>query len=163
GDRPVIDLGTVGGDGVGERHDPKIAPDAPATLFYTSGSTGRPKGVLDSHRNVLHNVGRYTTSLAIGPQDRLTLIHAPTFSGIVSTLFGALLNGAALLPYDLRHRGLDGLAAWLRDERATMLHAVPIVARSVFAGTTGFPDLRVVRLEGDVASWSDVERFAALT
>jgi non-ribosomal peptide synthetase component F len=32
----------------------------PAYIYYTSGSTGRPKGVVDTHRNVLHNVMRYT-------------------------------------------------------------------------------------------------------
>ncbi len=46
---------------------PEIDPDALAYVFYTTGSTGRPKGVADSHRNVLHNVMRYTNSLTIGP------------------------------------------------------------------------------------------------
>lgn len=43
------------------------SPEQLAYLFYTSGSTGRPKGVVDSHRNVLHNVMRYTNALRITP------------------------------------------------------------------------------------------------
>ncbi|HEY7575702.1 MAG TPA: AMP-binding protein, partial [Thermoanaerobaculia bacterium] len=58
-----------------------VAPDAGACIFYTSGSTGRAKGVLDVHRNVLHNVRRYTNSLKIGPGDRLSLIQSCSFSG----------------------------------------------------------------------------------
>lgn len=162
GDRPVLDVGAIAFDPSSAAWvDPPIDPGALATLFYTSGSTGRPKGVLDSHRNVLHNVGRYTSSLQIGSGDRLTLLHAPTFSGIVSTLFAGLLNGAAVLPFDLRHEGLERIGAWLVEERATMLHCVPVVARGIFLGAARFPDLRVVRLEGDLATWADVERFRA--
>ena len=43
-----------------------LAPDRLAYIYYTSGSTGRPKGVADCHRNVLHNILRYTDSLRIG-------------------------------------------------------------------------------------------------
>jgi len=48
-----------------------------ADVFYTSGSTGEPKGVADSHRNLLHNVLRYTNGLAIAPDDRLSLLQSP--------------------------------------------------------------------------------------
>ena len=81
-----------------------IAPAALAYVYYTSGSTGRPKGVVDAHRNVLHNVMRYTNSLEISPEDRLTLLQGPSFSGAVSSLFGALLNGAAVFPFDVGRR-----------------------------------------------------------
>jgi long-subunit acyl-CoA synthetase (AMP-forming) len=47
-----------------------ISPDTPVYIFYTSGSTGTPKGVVDTHRNVLHNIMRYTNSLHISTEDR---------------------------------------------------------------------------------------------
>lgn len=47
-----------------------VAPDAHAYIYYTTGSTGQPKGVVDSHRNVLHNIMRYTNGLAISADDR---------------------------------------------------------------------------------------------
>ena len=45
-----------------------------AYVLFTSGSTGRPKGVMQSHRNVLHNVWKLASGLAIGPEDRITLL-----------------------------------------------------------------------------------------
>ena len=89
-----------------------IAPDAVAFVFYTSGSTGAPKGVADVHRNLLHNIRRYTNTLRFGPGDRLSLIQNPSFSGTMSSLFGALLNGATIAPCDLEDTGLPGLSDW---------------------------------------------------
>ena len=135
-----------------------VTPDSLAYIYYTSGSTGKPKGVYDNHRNVLHNVWRYTTNLNIGVNDRLTLLQAPHFSGAVSSMFCALLNGAACFPYDVRRDGLQPVGAWLRSKRITMFHSVPAIFREVIAGGD-FPDLRCVRLEGDRASSRDVELF----
>lgn len=137
---------------------PTVSPDALAYIYFTSGSTGRPKGVCDSHRNVLHNVWRYTRNLKIDCSDRLTLLQAPHFSGAVSSMFCALLNGATSLPYDVRGRGLDGVGEWMRRRRVTLFHAVPAIFREVVVGG-GFPALRCVRLEGDRASARDVELF----
>ncbi len=83
-----------------ETTDPDLShePDRPVYIYYTSGSTGAPKGVFDDHRNVLHNVLRYTNTLAIGTDDRMSLIQSPSFSGTVSSIFSALLNGAAIYP-----------------------------------------------------------------
>jgi len=143
-------------------HDPTlpIPPDALAYIYYTSGSTGSPKGVCDCHRNVLHNIMRYTNALEITAADRLTLLQAPPFSGAVSSVFAALLNGAAVFPWDLRTEGMGKrLGAWLRRERITIYHSVPAIFRSFTTGDARFPDIRVVRLEGDAASRADVDLF----
>jgi non-ribosomal peptide synthetase component F len=95
-----------------------LSPAARAYIYFTSGSTGRPKGVVDSHRNVLHNIMRYTNTLRIDACDRLSLIQAPSFSGTVSSLFSALLNGATILPYDIKSNGLTGLDRWIRRQRS---------------------------------------------
>ncbi len=137
----------------------ELSPGRLAYIYYTSGSTGRPKGVADSHRNVLHNVLRYTNGLRIGAADRLTLIQRPSFSGSVSSLFAALLNGASVFPFDLREEGIDGLATRIREERITIYHSVPSIFRNVFASGAPCADVRVVRLEGDRATWKDVELF----
>jgi amino acid adenylation domain-containing protein len=134
------------------------SPDAVACIYFTSGSTGRPKSVVDTHRNVLHNVLRYTNALRIAPSDRLSLLQPPSFSGTVSSTFGALLNGAALFPFALGGDRLAELAEVLRAERITVYHSVPSIFRSLVAVDGGaFPDVRVVRLEGDRASSLDVE------
>jgi amino acid adenylation domain-containing protein len=136
-----------------------VSPDAHAYVYYTSGSTGAPKGVVDCHRNVLHNVLRYTNSLSIGPEDRLTLLQSCTFSGAVSNVFGALLNGATLLPYDVRRQPVSELPAWLRRAGATVYHSVPSLFRRVAGFGDGFPSVQVVRLEGDRATVEDVTIF----
>ena len=124
-------------DGIGSAEDPGIetTPDALAYVFFTSGSTGRPKGVYDTHRNVLHNILRYTNTLQIAPTDRLSLIQSPSFSGTVSSLFGALLNGAAVFPFRLDQGGIGRLAGWMRGERITVYHSVPAIFRALCAAT----------------------------
>ncbi len=143
------------GDGPEDRPGLVVRPDAFASIYYTSGSTGRPKGVVDSHRNVLHNVMRYTNSLGIDRDDRVTLVQSPGFSGAVSSLFGALLNGAAIFPYDLRRQGVAGLGPWLVREHLTIYHSVPALFRLAATGADSFPDLRLIRLEGDQMSRRD--------
>ena len=145
----------LAGGGVDTRPDIAVAPDAPAYIYYTSGSTGRPKGVIDTHRNVLHNVMRYTNSLSIDRNDRLTLLQSPSFSGAVSSLFGALLNGAAVCPFDVRRMGATELGAWLVRQRITIYHSVPALFRYAATGAPAFPDIRLVRLEGDQMSRRD--------
>jgi acyl-CoA synthetase (AMP-forming)/AMP-acid ligase II len=52
----------------------RICANAIAYVYFTSGTSGKPKGVYDSHRNVLHNIWRYTVNLDIVPDDRLSLL-----------------------------------------------------------------------------------------
>lgn len=141
--------------------DGPVSPDRIAYIFYTSGSTGAPKGVADCHRNVQRNILRYTNTLKFAPGDILSLVQNPSFSGTVSSLFGALLNGAALAPFDLEGEGLPALSDWLRRTRVTVFHAVPSIFRQLSDPVNRFPDIRLVRLEGDRVSALDVEHFRA--
>lgn len=139
--------------------DLPLTPDTIAYIFYTSGSTGEPKGVVDIHRNVLHNVMRYTNTLGFSPEDRMSLVQHSSFSGTVSTLFGALLNGAAVFPYDLDRDGLSAIAAWTQQERITIFHSVPSIFRQLATTCEPYPELRIVRLEGDSATAQDIDIF----
>ena len=136
-----------------------VEADDGAYIFYTSGSTGRPKGVLDTHRNVLHNVMRYTNTLHLAADDRLTLLQGPSFSGAVSSLFGALLNGAAVFPFDVARQGAERVAPWLAAEGITVYHSVPALFRHVARHGASLPALRLIRLEGDRTSVRDLELF----
>ena len=147
-------------------HDPAasdpaldLAPDRLAYIYYTSGSTGRPKGVADSHRNLLHNILRYTDSLGIGCADRLTLLQSCAYSGAVSSLFSALLNGACCHPIDLAVEGIQGLGRKIAAERITMFHGVPAIFRGLAATDADLSSLRVIRLEGDLAGRRDALMF----
>ncbi len=131
-------------------------------IMYTSGSTGQPKGVLQSHRNILHDTRATTILLGYGPHDRFSLLSPYSFGASASDIFGALLNGAALFPYDLKGQGLDPLPRWLRDEQITNYHSVPTIFRQLLAlleEEERFPAMRVIRLGGEPIHRRDVEGF----
>jgi amino acid adenylation domain-containing protein len=139
-----------------------LPPDTLAYILYTSGSTGRPKGVVQNHRNVLHAMMNYINGLHISVDDRLTLLHSCSFSGSVYNLFGALLNGATLLPFDLKGEGVNQLGNWLAQEEITICHTVPTAfchAVQAFTGGEQFPTLRVIHLSGAPVPKADVELY----
>lgn len=156
-----VDASDPAGESQADNLDRAVSPDAIAYVFCTSGSTGKPKGVADSHRNVLHNVFRYTNTLRFAPEDRLSLVQNPSFSGTVSSLFGALLNGASVVPFDLQGDGLSSLSDAIRRARVTVFHAVPSIFRALSDPSTRFPDVRLIRLEGDRVTARDVQHFQA--
>ena len=159
---PLVVVGAE--EPAGSSASPALAasPDDPAYILYTSGSTGRPKGVVQSHRNVLHFIRVYTNNLRIGSDDRLTLFSSYTFDAAVMATYGALLNGAALFPFDWREEAASGIAGWMRRERITVYHSTPTVFRHLvgdLAEGERFPDARLVVLGGEEAQRRDVEAF----
>ncbi len=158
-DLDVLDVDELPPDLSAEPPGLELPPDAPAYIYYTTGSTGQPKGVVDSHRNVLHNVMRYTNGLGITRDDRLTLLQSPSFSGAVSSMFCALLNGAASLPFDVRRASGAELADYVDLGGITIYHSVPTIFRSFLRGDRMFPRVRIIRLEGDQSTRLDVELF----
>jgi amino acid adenylation domain-containing protein len=65
-------------------------------VIYTSGTTGKPKGVLTMHYNVTRVV-RDTNYIDIAANDRILQLSNYAFDGSVFDIYGALLNGAALV------------------------------------------------------------------
>jgi amino acid adenylation domain-containing protein len=123
-----------------------ISPDALAYIIYTSGSTGKPKGVMQNHRNALHGCMRRTNIQHITPSDRMTLFYSCSVMGAVYCIFGALLNGASLFPYDFREEGLAELATWLTNYRISIFHSVASVFRQFANGFDGQLEAAAVRL-----------------
>ncbi|MDA0347786.1 MAG: non-ribosomal peptide synthetase [Verrucomicrobia bacterium] len=138
----------------------QIDPDSLAYIYFTSGSTGRPKGVTDTHRNVLHNILRYTNSLKITWKDKLTLLHSPSLSACVSSQYGALLNGASVFPNRTDRDSIDTLASWLIEEEITIYHSIPLVFRFALNEFSVKSSLRMIRLEGDEAAVEDLQLFS---
>lgn len=135
-----------------------IPPDTRSWILYTSGSTGQPKGVTQNHRNVLHLMMNYTNALHICRHDRMTLLH----SGLTLDIFGALLNGAALYPLDIKEQGLSALADWLARNEITVYRSFPTTFRQftdTLAGDEIFPHVRVIHLGGETVTPRDVERY----
>lgn len=137
-----------------------IAPAGYAYLLYTSGSSGQPKGVVQNHRNVLHQLASYTNGLGLHPEDRLTFLHSHCFSASRLDIFGALLNGAALLHFDFGEQGPAPLARWLYEEEITVMHWVPTAFRHFAGGlreTERFPALRSIVLGSETLTVRDLD------
>ncbi|WP_339852591.1 amino acid adenylation domain-containing protein, partial [uncultured Nisaea sp.] len=139
---------------------PEISPDSVAYLLYTSGSTGRPKGVVQSHRNVLHFIRRYTENLRLTPEDRLLQLASYAFDASVMDFYGALLNGATLCLFDARTRSVADSAPWLESEAVTVWHSTPSVFRAFTDGLDRrLPTIRLVVMGGEAVTRADFEIF----
>ena len=140
--------------------DPKIpiSPHALACIVYTSGSTGRPKGVMRQHRALLHDAMLRVHTDGISKNDRLAHITAGTANSVTNSFY-ALLQGAALVTFDLKRQGVACLASWLIDEKISICLIASPVFRSLCTTLTGaerFPDLRYLRLRSDTVYSADV-------
>jgi acyl-coenzyme A synthetase/AMP-(fatty) acid ligase/thioesterase domain-containing protein/acyl carrier protein len=145
-----------------EFHRPSMDPNALAAIYYTSGSTGVPKGVMLSLRDILYIVHNYGTHLGIRPGDRA--LAARPFGSYSSAVdvFGGLMNGACLVPYDFRVGGVSGLVSVLKSEGITVFRPPVQLARSileVLPEDEFFPYLRLFFATGDVFYKKDVERL----
>ncbi|MFQ5683991.1 MAG: amino acid adenylation domain-containing protein, partial [Candidatus Binatia bacterium] len=135
-----------------ENPDLSLSSDTPAYILYTSGSTGQPKGVYHNHRNVLHRVKSDTNVFHFCTDDHVSLLSSCTSNASVGDIFGALLNGATLCPFNFKEEGLVNLINWLIREEITIYHSVPTLFRHVCGTLTGveqFPTLRLVCLGGE--------------
>lgn len=161
-DHLLINLDEVDFSVNNDNLDCTLRPDAYAHIIYTSGSTGLPKGVVHSHRLILHNIRGHTNSLRICSDDRISFLSSLSHIAGISDMFRALLNGAALLPYNLRQEGFTYFATWLIQEGITIYHSVPTVFRqfiNTLNGNEEFPLLKIIHLGGEPVSKRDVELF----
>ena len=144
-----------------ENLDLATSPDAFAWIMYTSGSTGQPKGVAQTHRNVLHFVMNYTNGLHISPDDRITTLFSCHVNAGAHDIFSALLNGASLVPLDVKGEGVASVATWLIQRKATIYSSAPTVFRRFGETLTGerFPHLRLIKLMAEPVYRRDVELY----
>ena len=139
-----------------------IDPGQVAYIVYTSGSMGRPKGVTQSHRNVLHFIRNYTNGLHLAADDRLSLIPSFSFSAAMMDVFGALLNGASLYPFDVTSDGLDKLGEWLIENEISVYHSVPTIFRHFTAALKEdviFPHVRLIDFGGEPVSRQHIRLY----
>jgi amino acid adenylation domain-containing protein len=91
-----------------------------AYIIFTSGSTGKPKGILTTHYNAVRVV-KNTNYIELVKNDRVLQLSNYSFDGCIFDIYGALLNGAALvLMSGNAPIGVDEVAYLLRKERITV-------------------------------------------
>ncbi|MCU0288758.1 MAG: amino acid adenylation domain-containing protein, partial [Acidobacteria bacterium] len=140
-----------------------VHPKDPAYILYTSGSTGQPKGVIQDHRDVLHFARVYANALHLTSNDRFTLFSSYSFDAAKMDIFGAILNGGTLFPYDIKYKdNLCRLPQWLQAEKITIFHSIPTVYRyftNELTGSGNFSNLRLIVLGGEPVFKKDVETY----
>jgi amino acid adenylation domain-containing protein len=142
--------------------DLSVSPDDLLIIGYTSGSTGAPKGVIATHRNVAQAIQSAGERLRIGIDDRLTLLHSPSFGSAHGHLYISLLNGASLFPFNVRSEGVDRLARWLQEEKITVYHSSPSLFRQLadsLRGQEKLSNLRLVHLSGAPVTRLDFDLY----
>jgi len=165
----IINVDTLGDESPlsGENVKRESSGHRLAYILYTSGSTGKPKGVVQNHENVLYYTRNWIERFSLCPADRMTLFTAFSHDGAGQDMFGALLSGATLYPYNILNRTtIAGLSDWLTREKITIWHSVPTLYR-YFVHTlkhhkTGkglFPDLRFILLGGEQIREHDLSMF----
>ena len=107
---------------------PQITPDTLAEIVFTSGTTGDPKGVMLSHRNIATNASSLRSVVPIGPETRLlSILPLSHMYGLNPGLLAPLIAGSSVVyPTSLQP---PVLARTFRDQRVTMLLAVPQVVK----------------------------------
>jgi amino acid adenylation domain-containing protein len=91
-----------------------------AYIIYTSGSTGKPKGTLTTHKNVIRVV-KNTNYIALTGHDKVLQLSNYAFDGSVFDIYGALLNGAALVLVDKKTLSeANRLATLITREQVTV-------------------------------------------
>jgi len=160
----LIDSHELGVDNTQTQSTDGPACSANAAIFYTSGSTGTPKGVIATHANLLHQTMLFANGYRLCLEDRIALLSAGSSSAVTSALI-ALLNGATLLPFDVRNHGTTQLARWLAERRISICMLGAPLFRSLAHALTGherFPDLRLIRLRSETVLAKDLDLFKNL-
>ncbi len=133
-----------------------------AYVIYTSGTTGRPKGTLINHFNVIRVV-RNNNYLELTGEERLLQLSNYAFDGSVFDIYGALLNGAALVMIDRESvSDVERLADIIKREHVTIFFVTTALFNTlVDLKIECFHRIRKVLFGGERVSVEHVSRALA--
>jgi amino acid adenylation domain-containing protein len=160
-DSHLLDFDSISSQVAEENLSLSISPNSLAAIIYTSGSIGEPKGVICAHLNLLHQIMLFANAYKLSECDKLLLTTSGT-ANAVSIEFLALLNGAALLPFDVQSDGVNRLVKWLLDEKISICWVGSPLFRNICHALNGeetFPDVRILRLASEASYKSDIELY----
>ena len=131
---------------------PSDDPEALAYVMFTSGSTGQPKGVLVPHRAILRLVVNQSY-IRLGDDERILQASPVTFDAATLEIWGALLNGGALVFSEDETVTLRGLGEAIRREGITTLWVTAGLFHAMAdERPADFAPLRQLLTGGDVVS-----------
>ncbi len=149
----VVDLGQVWEPmGAESQQAPQSRGKAQdlAYMMYTSGSTGRPKGVMVTQRAVMRLVVG-TDYVQLGPGDRVAQVSSSSFDAATFEIWGALLNGAALVGIGKYvSLSVEEFARELRQRRVNVLFLTTALFNQVVREAPGaFEGIRDLMFGGE--------------
>lgn len=162
----IINLDELSLDTPTKNPNLKLSPESIASLQYTSGSTGDPKGVILTHKLILHQSMMQTNRRFTNPNDRWILLYSASFGASVGPIFGSLLCGACLYPFEIKKIGLVELVKFISKEKISIFSSVPSTFRyfaSMVPTDDVFPELRLIILGGDTALKKDVDLYKRIS
>jgi amino acid adenylation domain-containing protein len=138
-----------------------LSGESLAYVMYTSGSTGTPKGVMVPHRGIMRLVSGQDY-MALGPDERILQNSPLAFDASTLEIWGALLNGGALVIAGADSATLDGLGQTLRRHNITSLWLTAGLFHAMAdERPQDFATLRQLLTGGDVVQPDKVARVMA--
>jgi amino acid adenylation domain-containing protein len=129
-----------------------LRPAHPAYVIYTSGSTGEPKGVVVPHQ-AIDRLVRGANYFDLGPGDVVGQLAPVSFDAATFEIWGALLNGAALVVADQALLAVFELRDFLvRYWVTTMWLTAGLFHQVVATDVSALGRLRLLLAGGDVLS-----------
>ena len=133
-------------------------PDNWAYVLYTSGSTGKPKGIPIAHRQICHLVRAEQTVLEVNSEDRVYQGFSVSFDMWCEETWISYFAGATLWVADAATaKSIDELSDVLRQQRITVLHAVPSLLAVM---EDDIPSLRIVNAGGEACTAQVLSRWS---
>ena len=133
-------------------------PETTAYIIYTSGTTGKPKGIPITHQQIAHFVQAENSILGVQASDRVYQGFSVSFDMWCEETWISLAAAATLVIADqLTAKALDELPDFLRENKITVLHAVPSLLAVI---DDNIPHIRLINAGGEACTPTVLNKWA---